>query len=284
MGGAEERVRSPIAVGSAVDRLRDRLDARRLFLLYAVVATVYIYTPTISLVVFSFNEGGITLPFSAFTLEWYRELLANEALIASIVRSLQLALAVTAITTALATVTALAYRYEFWGRRGVLYLLLAGIIVPGVTYGIGAALFFNNVLDLPKGLWLALPLHVVWALPFAVIVLLAGFPPHLARNEQAARLMGASRLAAFREVLLPQIAPTVLGAAVFAFTLSYNEGTRGLVVTGEATTMPIQVFSIAANQRLSPSLFALGAATTVVSTILLIVASLLVFRGWRRSG
>ena len=289
MGGIEGRardgsVKSPAAGLSALGRLRDRFDVRRLFLLYAILATIYIYTPTISLVVFSFNAGGITLPFSAFSFEWYEAMLADEALIASIVRSLQLALVVTVVTTALATVTALAYRYEFWGKRGVLYLLLVGIIVPGVTYGIGAALFFNNIVGLPKGLWLALPVHVVWALPFAVIVLLAGFPPHLARNEQAARLMGASRWTAFREVLLPQIAPTVLGAAVFAFTLSYNEGTRGLVVTGEATTMPLQVFSIAAGQRLSPSLFALGATTTVVSTVLLIVASLLVFRGVRQSG
>lgn len=283
MSGVERRARNPTRGLSVLNRIGDRLDVRRIFVIYAVLATIYIYTPTISLVVFSFNAGGISLPFSAFTFDWYRQLLANQALIASIWRSIQLALVVTVVATTLATVTALAYRYEFWGKRGVLYLLLVGIIVPGVTYGIGAALFFNDLLGIEKGLWLALPLHVVWALPFSVIILLAGFPPHLARNEQAARLMGASRLSAFREVLLPQISPTILGAAVFAFTLSYNEGTRSLVVTGDGSTMPIQVFSIASSQRVSPSLFALGAATTVISTVLLVVATVLILRGWRQS-
>lgn len=263
----------------ATGSLLDRLNAKHLFLAYAVIATVYVYTPTISLIVFSFNEGGVTLPYAGFTLDWYGQLFANADMMESIGRSIQLALVVTVVTTVLATVTALAYRYEFWGKRGVLYLLLVGIIVPGVTYGIGAALFFNNLLGLGKSLWLAVPVHVVWALPFAVIVLLAGFPPHLSRNEEAARLMGADRFTAFREVLLPQIAPTVLGAAVFAFTLSYNEGTRGLLLTGEATTMPLQVFAIASAQRITPSLFALGATTTVVSTILLLVAAFLVFYG-----
>lgn len=263
----------------ATGSLLDRLNAKHLFLAYAVIATVYVYTPTISLIVFSFNESGITLPYAGVTLAWYGELFANADMMESIGRSIQLALVVTVVTTVLATVTALAYRYEFWGKRGVLYLLLVGIIVPGVTYGIGAALFFNNILGLGKSLWLAVPVHVVWALPFAVIVLLAGFPPHLSRNEEAARLMGADRFTAFREVLLPQIAPTVLGAAVFAFTLSYNEGTRGLLLTGEATTMPLQVFAIASAQRISPALFALGATTTVVSTVLLLVAAFLVFYG-----
>lgn len=268
---------------SLFNRLHDRLNMRHVFLAYAVLATIYVYTPTVSLIVFSFNEGGITLPFSRFTVDWYIELLNNTGLMASIWRSLQLAIVVTIITTALATITALAFRYNFWGRRRVLYLLLVGIIVPGVTYGVGAALFFNNTLGLSKSLWLAAPVHVVWALPFAVIVLLAGFPPHLSRNEEAARVMGADRFTAFREVLLPQIAPTVLGAAVFAFTLSFNESTRGLLLTGQATTMPQQVFAIASAQRISPTLFALGAATTVISTALLILAAALVFYGSRRN-
>jgi len=102
-------------------------------------------------------------------------------------------------------------------------------------------------------------------------VLLAGFPRTLAENERAARVMGANRWTRFREIIFPQIAPTVLGAAVFAFTLSYNEATRGLLLIGQDNTLPIQVFAIAAGTRATPELFALGAVTTVFSTILLAV-------------
>jgi putative spermidine/putrescine transport system permease protein len=264
---------------SALTSLIERVSVKRVLTVYMVLIAIYVYLPIISVIVFSFNAAGLAFPFTNFTLEWYVELFNNQNLVQSVVRSLQLALVVTVITTVLATATALAYRYDFWGQRGLLFLLILGIITPGITYGVGATLFLNEILGLPKGLWLGIPVHVVWALPFAVIVLLAGFPPTLAENEEAARVMGANNFTIFREIILPQIAPTVLGAAVFAFTLSYNEGTRGLLLLGDQNTMPLQVFSIAAGTRVTPELFALGSATTIASTILLAVAGLLVFAG-----
>jgi len=262
---------------SVFTRLSELVSIRRLLVTYAALMILYIYAPILSLIAFSFNSGGLTFPFVDFSTQWYGVLFENQKIVSATVRSLQLALVVTVITTVLATATALAYRYDFWGQRALLYLLILGIITPGITYGVGASLLLTEVLGLQGGLWLATPVHVVWALPFAVIVLLAGFPPSLAENEKAARVMGASRLTSFREIVLPQIAPTVLGAAVFAFTLSYNEASRGLLLVGQENTMPIQVFTIAAGTRATPELFALGSVTTLFSTILLAVAGFVVF-------
>ena len=219
-----------------------------------------------------------TLTVVGFSLEWYTQLLSNEAMMAAIRRSLLLASATMAVTTVLATAMAIAYRREFLGKRTLLFLFVLGIITPGITYGIGATLLLNEILGLPKNLWLALTVHVVWTLPFSFIVLLAGFPPTLAQNERAARVMGADTVTVFREIVFPQISPTILGAAVFAFTLSYNEATRGLLIIGRQNTMPLEVFAIASSRRPTPELFALGSITTVVSTVLLVTASVLVFR------
>lgn len=261
--------------------LFERIDMKHVLLVYTVLIAGYIYLPILSVIGFSFNSGGLTFPFVEFTTRWYGALLANDAMMSAVYRSLQLAVVVMVITTVLGTAAGLAYRYEFWGQRGLLFLLILGIITPGITYGVGATLFLNELLGLSKGLWLAVPVHVVWTLPFAVIVLLAGFPPNLAENEEAARVMGASKLTVFRRVILPQIAPTVLGAAVFAFTLSYNESTRSLLLLGNQNTMPLEVFSIASATRATPVLFALGSVTTVASTLLLGLAGLLVFYGSR---
>ena len=95
--------------------------------------------------------------------------------------------------------------------------------------------------------------------------------------------MGAGTLTTYRKVVLPQILPTVLGAAVFAFTLSYNEAERGLLLVGQDNTMPIEVFSVASADRATPEMFALGSVTTIVSTLLLVFASWLVLRGISRS-
>jgi putative spermidine/putrescine transport system permease protein len=269
---------------SVTESLLDGVTPRRVFTVYAVVITLYIYLPILSLIGFSFNQGGLTFPFVGFSLEWYGELLSNEGMVAAIRRSLELAFVTMIVTTTLATAMALAYRREFLGKRFLLFLLILGIITPGITYGVGATLFLNEILGLPKNLWLALTVHVVWALPFSFIVLLAGFPPYLAQNERAARVMGADNVTVYREIIFPQIAPTVLGAAVFAFTLSYNEATRGLLIIGQRNTMPLEVFAIAASTRPTPELFALGSITTVVSTVLLAVAGLVVVRSSPASG
>ncbi|WP_137291286.1 ABC transporter permease [Natronorubrum halophilum] len=268
---------------SATMRFLQRLNTKRLLAAYFVIISLYIYAPMISLIVFSFNSGGIAPPYQGFTLAWYNELFANSGMITAIWRSIQLALVVTVITTVLGTAAALAYRFEFRGKRAFLYLIILGIITPGIAFSVGSTLFLNEILGFPRSIWIALPAHVVWTLPFAVIVLLAGFPPNLAQNEQAARVMGASRLTTFREVVLPQIAPTVLGAAVFAFTLSYNEAERGLLLVGRNRTMPMEVFSIASAERATPELFALGSITTAFSFLLLILAGALVTYGSRSS-
>ncbi|MFP8953190.1 ABC transporter permease [Natrialbaceae archaeon A-arb3/5] len=255
-----------------------RLGTKRLITAYFAVIALYIYAPILSMLLFSFNTGGITPPFDGFTTGAYSELFADSSMWSAVSRSIQLALIVTLITTMLATATALAYRYDFWGQRGMLFLIILGIITPGVTYGVGTVLLLTEVFEFSRGLWLAIPVHVVWTLPFAVIVLLAGFPPNLRENEQAAHVMGADTLTTFRKVILPQILPTVLGAAVFAFTLSYNEVERSLLLVGQETTMPIEVFTVASADQPTPELFALGSVTTVFSTLLLIAAGWLVIR------
>ena len=256
---------------SLLTRLSEAVNVKVALTAFALFMVVYIYAPILSLIVFSFNSGGLTFPFIGFSTEWYTVLFENQGFIDATIRSLQLALVVTAITTVLSTATALAYRYDFWGQRGLLYLLIIGIITPGITYGVGASLFLTELMGLNTGLWLATPIHVVWTVPFAVIILLAGFPRNLAENERAARVMGADRWTRFREIILPQIAPTVLGAAVFAFTLSYNEATRGLLLVGRDNTLPIAIFAEAAGTRATPELFALGSVTTIFSTVLLAV-------------
>ncbi|KAB1185462.1 MULTISPECIES: ABC transporter permease [Haloferax] len=265
--------------GSGLASFVERINIKHVLIAYFALAALYIYLPIISIIAFSFNSGGLTFPFVEFTTRWYSELLATDAMVEAVGRSLQLAVVVMIITTILGTAAALAYRYDFWGQRGLLFLLIIGIITPGITYGVGATLFLNELLGLSKSLWLAVPVHVVWTLPFAVIVLLAGFPPNLAENEEAARVMGADNITVLRQIILPQIAPTVLGAAVFAFTLSYNEATRSLLLLGNENTMPLEVFSIASATRATPDLFALGSITTIASTLLIAIAGILVFRG-----
>lgn len=253
------------------------IDMKKLLMGYTVLFVVYLYLPMISLFVFSFNEGGLTFPFTGSTLDWYYQLFSNTKLISAIQFSLKLAAVTTVITTVLSTAAALAYRQEFRGKRVLLYLFILGIIIPGVTYGVSSLLLLQEFLNLSPGFWLAVPVEVVWTFPFGLIILLAGFPPDLAENERAARVMGASPWTVFKQITFPQIWPTILGSALFAFTLAYNETSRSILLTGSKSTMSNQVFVITNQISPTPELFALGTITTFFSTLLLIVAALLIF-------
>ena len=259
-------------MSATLTRLIQRVNTVRVLKVYAILITIFLYLPIITLIVFSFNAGGLTFPFVGFTTEWYGVLFANEKLATAFITSLKLSFVTMLIATPLSTMVGLAYRRRFKGRRLVLNLLLVAIILPGITYGLGTTLFLNELLGLPKSWWLAITVEVVWTVPFGVIVIIVGFPPNLVENERAARMMGASRLTVFRDITLPQIWPTMLGAAIFSFTLTYNEATRSLLIIGTETPIANQVFAIATRQEPTPELYALGSVTTVVSVILLLAA------------
>lgn len=263
---------------SLSDRLHAAVDLRLVLAVFSGLILLYVYLPVFSLVAFSFNEGGLSFPFVGVTTEWYSVLFEDQSTIDAITRSIKLALVVTAIGTTMATAVAVAYLFGFPGDRLLLYLLIAGIVIPGITYSAGTNILLNQLLGLERGLWLATPVHVVWTLPFATIFLIVGIPSNLREQVEAARVMGADGRTVFREVMLPQIWLSVVGAAIITFTLSYNEGTRSLLLVGQDTTMAIHVFSVSATATLSPDLFALGSVTALVSTVLLVVAGLLVFQ------
>ena len=88
-----------------------------------------------------------------------------------------------------------------------------------------------------------LGVHVVWALPFAFLVMLAvlnRFDPGI---EESARDLGAGELRTFFEVVFPIIWPGILSAALFGFTLSLNEFERSVLATSQ-NTLPLQLWAM----------------------------------------
>jgi putative spermidine/putrescine transport system permease protein len=266
------------ATTESTSSITDLVNVKIVLGVVSALVLFYVYLPVLSLITFSFNAGGLSFPFEGITFEWYSQLFADQATIEAIFLSLKLAAVVTVIGTLMSTAVAVAYLYGFPGSRGLLYLLIAGIVVPGITYGLGSNIFLAQLLGLTKNLWLAVPVHVVWAVPFATIFLIVGIPSNLSEQGEAARAMGASNVTVFRRIILPQISLSVVGAAIIVFTLSYNEGTRSLLLLGQDTTMPIRILSVS-ESSLSADLFALGSTTAVFSAVLLGIAGyLLLFR------
>jgi putative spermidine/putrescine transport system permease protein len=60
------------------------------------------------------------------------------------------------------------------------------------------------------------------------------------------------------------LAPGLVAVALFGFTLSYDEFARTLQTAGSLNTLPLEIWSMTLNVT-SPSLYALGTVTTIVS-------------------
>ena len=88
--------------------------------------------------------------------------------------------------------------------------------------------------------------------------------------EEAARDQGASAWQTIWHVVLPIIAPMLIGVALFGFTLSYDEFARTLLTAGSYNTLPLEIFGMTTNVT-TPVIFALGTLTTGFSLIIIAV-------------
>ena len=247
-----------------------------------ILVAALVYSPILSMIVFSFNSADrMVPPIEGFSLRWYQEWLGSKAIVDALTRSLELAFATAAVAMALFAPAGLAYKRPFRGAEAIFYLIILGIVVPGVTYGLGA-IFFYRALGVHISLWTGLPVHVVWALPWGMILVRAGLNPNLTEFEEAAKTLGGNSFKVFRTITLPLIAPAIMAGALFAFTLSIGELFRSVfVVTPD--TLPLRVFGIV-QIRATPALLALGSTMTIFSLGILVVVALLAGRAIRLPG
>ena len=212
-------------------------------------------------------RGGVTFPMRGFSVFWWEKLAGPSAvgdIKSSLGRSLLLAITVMIITAILSTMLAMAFRKKFRGSGALFYAVMAGLMVPGVLLSLGLASLMRQI-GIPPAWWYSgLGVHVVWTLPFGFLVMMAVFNRFDARLEEAARDMGADEWTVFKEITLPLITPGIVAAGLFGFTLSYDEFARTTLLSGAQNTLPLDI-NAAMTQRVQPTIFALGTASTIFS-------------------
>jgi len=239
------------------------------FSVYYAIFLVFIYGPMIAMFILSFQgrRGGTSFPMRGVSLYWWEKLIQPSTvgdLQGALGRSLILALIVMLITALFATMLAMAFRKRFYGSNVLFFTIMAGLMVPGILLSLGLATLMRQLGIPPNWYTSALGVHVVWTLPFGFLVMMAVFNRFDARLEEAARDMGADEWTVFKEVTLPLILPGIVAAGLFGFTLSYDEFARTTLLAGAGNTLPLDI-NASMTQRIRPTLFALGTASTIFS-------------------
>ena len=92
--------------------------------------------------------------------------------------------------------------------------------------------------------------------------------------EEASRDLGATPWQTFKFIVLPIIAPSVVGIALFGFTLSYDELARSSQVMGLTNTLPLELKGLTTTVT-TPVIYALGTLTTGISFLVIFIAIVL---------
>lgn len=244
--------------------------------IYAMALLALLYLPLLPPLLTSVSPTGRNPALTGLTLEWYGELGKNPVLIGSIETSVLVALLTGLIAPFLALCASMAVR-ELRIPRLVLLLMLLPLFIPGVTMGLASALFFTQ-LGVPPSLWTIVIVHVLWALPFAFLIILTAMSAFDPVYLEAAYVHGASRLRAFLDIELPLIAPGVAGSATFSIILSFNETVRTTLVQGPLNTVQTYIWSRYLQIGLTPSIYALMSIMIVLTLALIVILLLFSLR------
>ncbi|MFP8968007.1 ABC transporter permease [Pokkaliibacter sp. CJK22405] len=241
---------------------------------------LFLYGPTLTIGILSFQgpDGGLTFPMNGVSLHWFKNLFTEQQVGdfgGSFLRSLLLGLMVMVCTLVFSLMAGFAYRRRFAGSTVLFYLTLTSLIIPSILISLGIGLMFDRLGISPNWFSSAFGAHLTWTLPFGLLIMFAVFNRFNPAYEAAARDLGASHWQTVRLIVIPLIAPSLLGVALFGLTLSYDEFARTLMVAGSFNTLPLELFGMTTNVT-TPVLYALGTLTTIFSfTIIALVVLLM---------
>ncbi|TXM68658.1 ABC transporter permease [Methylobacterium sp. WL120] len=265
---------------------------------------LFLYGPTLTILALSFQgpQGGLTFPMNGVSTHWFGKLWAGGGIVdiwAAFGRSLRLGFVVMVLTVVLAFFAGLAFRKGFRGANALFAIAVASLIVPSIVVSLGIGLEFRLVDDAINALaaatgwgWLqdhgtamglyssALGAHLTWTLPFGLLIMFAVFNRFDPAYEEAARDLGATGAQTLRHVVVPILAPALVGVALFGFTLSFDELARTSQAIGGRNSLPLELQGLTTTVT-TPEIYALGSLTTAVSALVIgtaLAASLLLQR------
>jgi len=261
--------------------------------LYATLFFAFLFLPLLVVAVFAFNAAPYPAPpWRGFTLDWFtgtRGLFRDAALLKSLWTSTLVAAWVTVLSVLVGTANAFVVeRAQFRGKTALSLLMLAPLVIPGVILGISILAFASRIaqfaddafgweLDvLRPGLPLVVAGQFAYIVSIATLTIGARLQRLDATLEEAACNLGASRAAVFATITLPGLRPALIGSAVIAFLMSFENFNTTLMLVGSDAPLTVLMYG-RMREGASPVLNA-------VSLFLMLASALLAVALMRRRG
>jgi spermidine/putrescine transport system permease protein len=238
-----------------------------------IFVIVYLMLPIVIILLFSFNaKSAAMFPMAGLTIKWYKKVLTDYKFISALKNSIYVGLAVAAVSVVIGSLASVAMiRYNFKLKNFVRVSVLVPITLPPVVLGVALLSFFSS-LGFTRSLLTVIISHVLFCTPFVIMIMnsrLEGFDISL---EEAAMDLGASRAQTFRYVTFPLIRPSIIGASMLTFGLSFDEFLVTFFIVGKQNTLPIVIWGML-RRGVSPVINAIATMVLIISMTLIIVAN-----------
>jgi spermidine/putrescine transport system permease protein len=252
-----------------------RWISEHIIMVIAIGVLVYMFVPIAVVILMSFNDpvSRNLYQFDGFTMHNWTNPCEPEGMCDSVVRSIEIGLLATLAATILGTLMAFALvRHRFAGRSATNLFVFLPMASPEIVMGSSLlALFVAAGLGGRLGFWTILVAHIMFCLSFVVVTVKARLSGMDYRLEQAAMDLYANEWQTFWRITFPLVFPGILGAALLAFSLSFDDFIITNLNAGTTTTFPIFVWGSA--QRSIPM------QINVVGTAMFLIALFIVVGG-----
>jgi len=211
----------------------------------AIGALLFLHVPLMLIFLYAFTteESSYTFPPPGLTLKWIPLALANPAMQDALFLSIKVASLATFAALILGTLAAAAvYRFDFFGKEAVSFMLVLPLALPGIVTGI-ALRSAISLLHIPFSFWTIVIGHATFCVVVVYNNVLARFRRSSSSMIEASMDLGANSFQTFWHIVLPNIATALLAGAILAFSLSFDEVIVTTFTAGHQQTLPIWIFS-----------------------------------------
>ncbi|WP_233858925.1 ABC transporter permease [Paraburkholderia sp. HD33-4] len=239
--------------------------------LYIALFVVFLLAPIVIVVMASFTPGeSVAVPVGGLSLRWYRRFIEYRPFTDSLITSLLLAGASTALAIVLAVPAALglANTRSRIGHAATSFLL-SPIAVPPLVVGL-SSLYYLSELGIGNSFVALLITHTCVSVPYVLRTTIAACKNLSPGYGEAASVLGASIWRRFWHVSLPLISPGIFAGALFSVLISLdNLGVSYFFGSANTTTLPVVMLSYLQNQ-FDPSIAAISTVQMLIAIVFLL--------------
>ncbi len=229
------------------------------------VFVVFLVSPLALVVIFSFTDRTLTnFPMSGVSLRWWREMFEHRQFADALTNSLIIGVSVGIASSMIGTLAAIGLNQLPHRRsQAAMAALCLPLMLPPLVLAVSLLTFYVEI-GLRPNLHTVILSHLLFTQPFVILVVHARLASFDYRVVESARDMGASPIQAFFTVTLPIIRPTIIGAALVAVALSFDDFIITFFTIGSGNTLPTLVWGMI-RTGLTPMVNAIGTLIILIT-------------------